>query len=247
MQDFNHLDDQMLGAFVDGQLDPAGCEAVVKAVETDPDVRERVYQLRRAKDLMKLGFAGAQAPTRRTTRPTFNTGSLKRYSVAIAASVAVAAVGFTTGMLGYYTSQQLIGGQSPATIANAIVPYEDRVVVHVSESDPKQFAAALNYIEDFLEQHQTENSRIEVIANAGGLDLLREGVSPFEHQVVSMMRDHSNVHFIACANAIRSLRNQGIEPHIIPDIPADKASIDYIIERIQDGWTYVKVDTLPEI
>lgn len=57
------FDNQALGSFVDGQLDAAHTEKIIKVMEDDPEIRERVYQLRRAKDLMKLGFGDA------STRP----------------------------------------------------------------------------------------------------------------------------------------------------------------------------------
>lgn len=62
MQYNDHIDDQMLGAFVDGELDTAGRGQVLDAMENDQIIRERVYKLRRAKDLMKLGFDNMRAP-----------------------------------------------------------------------------------------------------------------------------------------------------------------------------------------
>ena len=76
---------------------------------------------------------------------------------------------------------------------------------------------------------------------------MRADKSPFKAQVVAMMKHHSNVHFIACANGIRNLRKLGIEPKIIGDIDTDKTAVDHIINRLQAGWTYVKVDDIPEI
>jgi hypothetical protein len=58
-----NFDARALGNFVDGQLDAAHNEKIIKAMEDDLEIRERVYQLRRTKDLMKLGFGDA------STRP----------------------------------------------------------------------------------------------------------------------------------------------------------------------------------
>ena len=126
-------------------------------------------------------------------------------------------------------------------------PSSDRVILRVSESDPRQFSAALRYVENFQDNNPQPASQMEVVANAGGLDLMRADVSPFKAQVVAMMKNHQNVHFIACLNGIRKLRRRGIEPDIIGDIATDKTAIDHIIDRLQAGWTYVKVGTLPEI
>ena len=55
------FDNQALGCFVDGLLDAAHTEKIIKAMEDNLEIRERVYQLRRAKDLMKLGYGDASS------------------------------------------------------------------------------------------------------------------------------------------------------------------------------------------
>jgi len=245
MSKTDYIDDQILAAFIDGQLDPCNCLTVLTAVEKDADARERLYQMRRAKDLMKLSFAHLEAPSH--TRPASKRGSLWK-GTGIAASLLVLTLGFGSGVLGYYCSERLTDNHTDKS-ALAATPqiHKDRVVLHISKSDPRQFNAALNYIEDFLNKNQTEGSQIDVIANAGGLDLMRTDTSPVRQRIIAMMRDHDNVHFIACANGIRNLRRQGINPPIIQNIETDKTAIDHIIGRLQAGWTYIKVDNIPEI
>jgi len=240
----DYIDDLMLAAFVDDQLDPVNCNSVLTAVEKDADTRERLYQLRRAKDLMKIGFKHADAPVPkiRSTRKWGLPGS----GGSVAACLLVLTLGFGSGALGYYVIEQLADDSGNA-LATATHPYKDRVVLHISESDPKQFNAALNYIETFLEENDTDGSQIEVIANSGGLDLMRTDTSPVQQRVIAMMREHDNVHFIACANGLRNLRKRGIDAPIIQDIDTDKTAIDHIIGRLHSGWTYIKVDSLPEI
>lgn len=241
MEEYDYINDQMLGAFVDNQLDVANSAAVLKAMEENPEIRETVYQLRRAKDMMKLGFGDAHAPTRPLPKARFP--SLRRCSTALAASIVALAVSLGAGVFGYYCGNKANTGIVPAIVA-AKQTASDRVVLHISESDPKQFAAALAYTEKFLEEQEARGSQIEVVANSGGLDLMRAGVTPFEQRVLDMISKHDNVHFIACANAIRNLRKQGIEPIIIKDVETDKTAIDHIIGRLRAGWTYIKVDSL---
>jgi hypothetical protein len=64
MQKFDYINDQMLETFVNGQLDEANCKLVLKAMDEEPDIRNHVEQLRRTKDLMKLAYGKARAPTR---------------------------------------------------------------------------------------------------------------------------------------------------------------------------------------
>lgn len=65
MEYFDKIDSLILGSFVDGELDSEHYATVIKAMHKNAEIRERVYELRRAKDLMKLGFGTASAPTRK--------------------------------------------------------------------------------------------------------------------------------------------------------------------------------------
>lgn len=238
-----YIDDLAVNAFVDGQLDAAGCENVVATMETDPDTRERVYLMRRAKDLIKVGFEHAETP-----RPaqSVRTGFFGvRCSVALAASLLMAVIGFGSGVLGYYVSKDI---SAPTRLSSAVAATHaansNHVILHISESDPRLFAAALHYVEKFLDKNNKPGSEIEVVANSGGLDLMRADKSPFKAEVAAIIKRHNNVHFIACANAIRNLRKRGIEPKMIGDVDTHETAIDHIINRLQAGWTYIKVDDI---
>ncbi len=241
MRKSDYFDDHTLGAFVDGQLDTAHCESIIKAMDNDPEVRERVYRLRRAKDLMKLGFGDACAPS--SDQRTVRTPIWKQSALRVAASIAVLLVSFGVGTLGYHYGKQMDRDSTPV-LASATGQQADRIILHISESDPRQFAAALAYTQEFLNEHEARGNEIDVVANADGLDFMRVGVSPYEDQVIAMMRERDNVHFIACAYGIRLLHEQGIAPDIIEGIGTDKTAMDHIIGRLQSGWTYIKVDLL---
>jgi len=223
MQDTDLIDENILGAFVDGQLDNAGCEAVMAAMAGDPAVRERVERLRRAKDLMRLGFASAQPPIGREALRSAPPVT-SRLSRALAASVAVAALGLGAGTLGYHYGRHL-DRNALEGLASAQQQHNDRIVLHIPAPE----------------------SRVEVIANAGGLDMMRTGLSPYEEQISALLEAHPNVRFLACANAIANLRKRGIEPRVIASVDTEKKAIDHIVERLQEGWSYVRVDALPEI
>lgn len=244
MQKFDTPDEQMLGAFVDGQLDVANSERVISAMDSDPRIREQVYQLRRAKDLLRLGFGSATPPARQPSSAPRSW--IRRYSFAIAASLATVAVGTSAWSLGYYYSP-LQAGPAAATLAGAVQQQPRSVVLHISDSNPEHFAAALDYVERFIDRDAGRGAQLEVIANAGGLDLMRAGVSPYAKKVSEIITNHGNVQFIACANALRNLKEQGVTADIIADIDTGHTAVDRIVERLQAGWSYVKVESLTEL
>lgn len=230
----------MLGAFVDGHLDTVHCETVIKAMEEDPGIRERVYELRRAKDLMKLGFGQASAPSRLEHNPAF----WRKYTPAIAAML-VLAVGITGG---WFMQPLLSAQQQGENLAQLQVSQNDKIIVHISKSDPKQFATALAYTEKFLDEHKGGGHQIDVVAHASGLNLMRADVSPLKEQILALIEKHDNVHFIACAGAIKMFRQKnGTAPDIIRGVATDSTAFDHIVGRLQSGgWKYIKVETLSE-
>jgi len=242
MNNNKHIEDHILAAFVDDELDTETSESIINAMEQNMDVRERVYNLRRAKDLMKVAFSTAHTPIppEKTQAPV-----LKRYSMSIAASFIAISIALVTGLSGYYYAQQELA--ETGTHSAAIQQQPDKVLLHISDSDTQQFATALNYVEKFLYENKNTNAQIAVVANAGGLDIMRAGVSPYEKQIRNMIAKYDNVYFIACANAIRNLRDQGIQPIIIDKVKIEKPAMDQIIEYVQKGWTYKKVQSLNQI
>ncbi|RKZ69123.1 MAG: hypothetical protein DRQ44_03445 [Gammaproteobacteria bacterium] len=243
MNKLNKIDEVMLASFVDDQLDTANREAIIKAMDEDKDLRDQIYNLRKTKDLMKLSFGAENLPE---TSPKTYTTTLHSQCVArIAAAFTALAIGLGAGFTGYqYCSQTGHTSHMSAQNLAALTQQQgERIILHISESDPVQFERTLTYTENFLNKHKNNNKvRIEVVANAGGIDLLRQDY-PMSNKVKSMMDEYDNITFIACTNAINRLRAQGFEPTMIQDIDTEKAVLTHIIERLRTGWTYVKADS----
>lgn len=241
MQETERIDNQMLGSFVDGELDAAGSQLVIQAMETDPEVRERVYRLRRARDLMKLGFNHAQPPSK-DTHEARNTG-WRNYSMGLAASLAALAITFGAGLLGYQAGKQIDINeeQVAATLTNE---QSHRVILHISEANPLHFARALEYAKRYIREYEARGGEVAVVAHSTGIDMMRTGVSPYEDQVREILANYDNIHFMACANAIRALKKQGIDPAMMQQVDTSQPAMDQIIEHVQDGWDYVKVENL---
>jgi intracellular sulfur oxidation DsrE/DsrF family protein len=237
-----NIDELMLAAFVDGQLDTEHSQAIIEAMDNDLDIRDRVYNIRKAKDLIKLGFEDTNladsGPLTVVTPPFW-----RQYCSTIAASITALAISFGAG-IGVYHFNQLSDQLSSQNVASA-GQYQfgqelpDHIILHISESDPRLFESSLNFTESFLKKYQKTGGKIEVVANAGGIDLMRADY-PLGDKVMEMMAKYDNVTFVACTNAIKRLRQQGIQPMIIKDVETDSAAMDHILDRVREGWTYMK-------
>lgn len=238
MSNSNNIDEVMISAFVDNQVDAENREAIVKAMDEDPELRDQVYRIRRAKDLIKLAYGDSKPSEfsdKKFTKPFHRQCMMK-----IAAALSAVVIGLSAGFAGYNYSQNTMAGFSLTELTQE---KDERIILHIDASDPEQFESILAYTQQFLNQHKDNGkAQIEVVANAGGIDLLREDF-PLSEKVASIMDEHDNITFIACTNAINKLRAQGINPAMIKDVETETAALTHIIERLNSGWTYVKADT----
>ncbi len=230
-------DDATLTAYIDGELDDARQNAVLAAMEHDKELSERICCLRRTKDWMRTGFGSAEPPQRElpTSRVPW-----RRLRSGLAASVMALAIGIGGGLLGYVCADR-----GTTTMAESADP--NRVVLHIGDSDPQHFGMLLDYTEKFLKEHRDKGVQVEVVANAGGLDLLRVNASPYEERVKALSKKYDNVQFIACMNAIRNLKKAGIDATLIDDVHTGETAVDHIVRRLREGWTYRKVESLTDI
>jgi len=230
-------DDLTLTAYIDGELDDATHNAVLSAMEYDKALSERVCRLRRTKDWMHAGYSSA-LPPQRTLPKQHPSARLLRNG--LAASFIALAIGIGSGLLGYVCAER-----GATTLAENADP--NRIVLHIDDSDPQHFGQLLDYTEAFLQEHRDSGVQVEVVANAGGLDLLRVDSSPYEQRVKTLTENYTNVQFIACMNAIRNLTAAGIDATLIDDVHTGETAVDHIVKRMNQGWTYRKVDSLSDI
>lgn len=241
MNEHEHIEGQTLGSFVDGELDAAYSQFIIETMKQNPEVLHRVNQLRRAQDLMKLGFGHEQPPcidsnkTRRLEK--------RKYFACFAVSIAALVISLCASIIGYQA------GRDSVTIENnaAVAERTHRVILHISESDPLLFSKALDYAKSYIREYESRGGQVTVIANAGGIDLMRSDTSPFKNQILDIMSNDDNIHFIACATAIHELHKKGINPVFFDFVDTHKPAIDQIIEHVQDGWAYLKVSDLDSV
>jgi intracellular sulfur oxidation DsrE/DsrF family protein len=235
--------DERLHLFIDGELDSHDRAAIMDAIRENEDLSNRVCELIQLKDAVRLAYDNP--PATASDESNWHAARLSRNFMNTAAAVFMMAVGAAGGWLLY---PQIMGNAHDSVVATTEpVPAQEKIILHISKSDPQQFAAALDYTEKFLAEH--DNSyQIDVVAHASGLDVMRSDVSPVKERILSLMQKHDNVHFIACAGAIRMFQQKnGARPVIIEGVGTDMTAFDHIVGRLQTGgWKYIKVEALSE-
>ncbi len=236
MKPGQEISDSQLHLYVDGELDPAENERILKAIEHDEAIRARVSQLQYLKALVKHQYPLAQEhpmpePSDKHALPWFS----------IAASIVVLVAGIFLGWMGHGLSGSDSGvASTPSMAAHAAIAQSNKVLLHIDDNDPGKLQALIGYTEALL-QSNSQDLSVEVVANAGGLDIFRTGTSAEKVKLRELTRKYSNLELFACANAIARLREKGVKVDLIPEAHTGTTALDHIIRRMQEGWRYHKI------
>jgi uncharacterized protein len=123
-------------------------------------------------------------------------------------------------------------GAMPAA-AQAAKPM--RVVVQVSENDPKVWNLALNNARNAQKDVGAANIEIEVVAFGPGLGMLRDD-SLVANRVEEAQA--AGVHFVACRNTMQA--QHLTEAEMIAGIGYAQAGVIEIIKRQMEGFAYLR-------
>lgn len=232
--------DERLNMLIDGELTAADAEGLLEQLRTDAALRERVGQLRLAKELVRHAYAGVAAPERPATAPA----DARRRRVAAAA---FAALGLGV-VLGWTVREK---AAEPTHAARQLAeqalraPHAEssRVVLHVSSGAPGDALAVLERAEGILESAHSAGRTVavEIVANSGGLDLLREGVSAQAGRIAGLRAAYPGLSLVACGQTAQRLRESGTEVHLLPGTITASSALDQIVLRMQQGWAYVRI------
>ena len=101
----------------------------------------------------------------------------------------------------------------------------------------------MNDAEELLASYQDSPGKVqlEVVANAEGLALLREDASPYAERIHRMAMLYDNLSFLACSRTIEKLKLKGIDVHLVPDAEIIPAALEKIVDRLHEGWVYIRV------
>ena len=239
----NHSDEK-LQLFVDDEMNSSDRAEFMEAVSNNDELSNRVCELMQLKDALRLAYS--EPP--KSAEGTAHRGAVFQGRAWLNAVAAVLLLAI--GTLGGWTLYPQFGTSNEAVNMAAVQqPQSEKIILHISKSDPEQFTTALDYAEKFLTEHEAQGHQVDVVAHAGGLDMMRADVSPIREQIVAMMDKYDNIHFIACAGAIKMYtKKNGVAPDIIQGVGTDYTAFDHMVGRLQaGGWKYIKVESIKEI
>lgn len=235
------ISEELLGAFLDNQLDARERDQVLEALQRDKALAARVCELRQDMELVASAYRNppyVRATDARRARRSW------RATAAIALLVtSIATGGVATGWVVHAWRVDGMGAplQDIAQL-DPSAPGADKIIVHIGSLEPVRVQGALDSVEHLLRASRARGAplQVEVIANADGLGLLREG-SPYTGRIRSLTTRYDNVSFLACGIAMENARlSENAEVKLIPQARRVPAALEQILTRLKDGWTYVR-------
>lgn len=119
--------------------------------------------------------------------------------------------------------------------APAVKEAKKKVVIQVSDADPKKWALALNNAANVQEDLGKENVLIEIVAYGPGLDMLK-----LESEMGDRVKGalDAGVKVVACENTMRKQKlSQG---DMLPNLGYAKAGVVEIMSKQAEGYAYIR-------
>lgn len=238
----DRVSEEDLHAFVDNQLDAEDRRRVRRAIRRHPELAQEVCDLDQMKDWVQQAYAAPPlAPDRDTGRA--RSAGWRR---ALAASLLV--VGGAT--IGWFASSNLSSPPAaPQNIAEATAALDDqaakqatRIILHVGSSDRQTLDHALDTAENLLASADNNpDFHLQVLANSGGVDLVRSRVTPYAGRIETMIRQHPNLEFTVCGHSLARLKRRGQDVTVLPNVEVVDTAVGEVVRRLQHGWSYIRI------
>ena len=124
---------------------------------------------------------------------------------------------------------------APAAIAQTATAAKNKLVIQVSDADPKKWALALNNAKNVQQDLGKSNVEIEIVAYGPGLAMLKMD-SEVGGRVSEALND--GVRLVACENTMTAQKIS--KDDMLPKIGYVKAGVTEIMQKQQQGYAYIR-------
>jgi intracellular sulfur oxidation DsrE/DsrF family protein len=248
MMKSQHISDELLNSFIDGELAPNETGEMFITIGRDDALKERVCELRGLKEMVMHAY---HLPPVNGISPSKRPGTWQiprfQYLPKMATCMLMLLLGLGSGWVIFAGSHSMGDPKLMRLLetaqGNRIIAKSGNIIVHVSNSNPVRLKSALDETENLLSSYKRANRHVnvEIIANGSGLDLLRSDVSPFAKRIAMMKAKYPNLDLLACQQTIKKLQKQGINVKLLPHTGSTHSAVEEIDKRLHQGWDYVRV------
>lgn len=239
MTNDTQVSDELLNAFVDGELDSAEKSRLLGLIASSDELKNRVCELWQLKEMVGGAYPLATQPqaARRGARYVS-----PRLTHALAAGVFLA-----IGLSGGWLVHGLVAPPAAPLLMQAAherpARLESKVVLHLFSGENVRFEAALDQVEELMRSAAKLGNpvQLDVVANSEGLRLLQANASPYPERIRVLQQSYPNLNFYACGTTIEKLRRKGTTVELLPEAVITPSALDLIMTREKQGWLYIQV------
>jgi len=240
---------ETLNAYLDGELDTEKITRLESHVATDSRLQRHLNELEQVRALVRAAYT----PIVETASPPGRRISYRHLiGYGLAATLLVGlGIGIERWQRPAISDYNLLATLpshaqviQPAHLEVAAPAGEQRAIFHVTSADPQTVRSTLEHVEQLLRRHHSTGKplRVEIVANAEGLDTLRIDTSPVREQIARLHADYPNIAFLACGTTIaRVNREQGIKMRLLPQASVTPSALNQILSRLRQGWVYIRI------
>lgn len=239
--------EELKNAFVDQELAGAERRTLQARALADEELRKELCDLASIKGLVREAYDGI-GETPRSGTPA------RRWTVLQAAAFALAFAGL--GWIAKATidtapapaqslavAQPQAGPRIASAVAMPAAPHSERVLLHIGTGGPDEQRATLDAAESLLAAAARDGQEVavEIVANGGGLDLLRGGLPANAARIEALQARYPALTLIACRQTMERARERGEQVVLLPGVRVTATALDRIVSRLHDGWVYVRI------
>ncbi len=232
--------DELINAFVDGELGAEERVELLRATRRSEALRQRICEAAYLKSLVQQA-----CPLPAMERQEAGHSPERRAFLTYAAAAVMGGVGVSAAL---YRSAGPTGGagsvEAVEEAAATVTGRGDRVVFHISSDAAGKAELLLDQVALVLARYAEGRRplKVEVIANNQGLRMLQLGRSPVAGRIRRLDRAYPNLTFAACGNTLQRLRRESKENiELLPEAVIVQSGISFVARRQQEGWAYIKV------
>ena len=120
---------------------------------------------------------------------------------------------------------------------------QHRVVIQVSENDPRTMNLALNNADNLRKHYEQagEAAQIEIVAYGPGLNMVRSDSSPVRDRLAALVGRPQGITVSGCDNTLNAQSKQeNKELTLLPGTNLVPTGIGRIVQLQEQGWAYIR-------
>lgn len=240
-----HFSDEFINAYLDGELNQSDKARLLTAARTDEQLSQRLCQLQRVKNMVQLAYHDINAPIDEQPASIQNTSRIPRFSTAASILLLAGAMGgwFTHNYFNkQYGFTEMVKEIRTNTPQKTGTPW--KLMVQVSTHDNHRFNILMDETERLLKTAEQNNRQviIQILANAKGINLLKDDQSPMSLRVRALSNQYNNLLLTACGQTLQKLKLQNKHiPSLLSEATVVHSALQEVISKQKQGWTYIKI------